>query len=483
MKSFRLPQSGDHYIGGQWQASQNKQIFENLSPHDNKLLNKIALGGKAEVDTAVDAARKAYGTWSKTTWAERSRIVKQIASVILANLENFAALEAIDTGKPYAETSTGDIPRAAANLNFYAGLEESILSKKFASEDGSQHFTSREAIGVVGLITPWNFPLHLLTWKLGPALMCGNAVIMKPAELTPLSASFLCELLEKTDLPKGVVNLVHGFGPDSAGQALVEHPDVKAISFTGETSTGSAIMRSASPWLKKLSFELGGKGASVVFADANLKKAAEISERAAFRNQGQVCLAGSRLLVDKKIAASFIDLLLQQVKQSKMGHPLDPSTTMGSLISIAHRDRVKSYVDLAVKEKSEVLIGGRIPEKFATGAYFEPTVLTHVSQDSRLIQEEIFGPVLTIQTFEDFEEAMALLNGTKYGLSCSVWSEDPKTLQLATENARTGMVWQNCWNVRNLNSAFGGMKQSGVGREGGEYSIEFFSELKTFVKN
>ncbi len=483
MKGYLLPKSCHHYIDGQWQASYDKQTFENLSPHNSQVLNSIALGSRADIDAAVEVARIAYQSWSKTTWAERSRIVRQIGSLILSNLENFAALEAVDTGKPYSETSTGDIPRAASNLNFYADLNESILTKTFVSDDGSTHLTSREAIGVVGLITPWNFPLHLLTWKLGPALMCGNTVVMKPAELTPLSASFLCELLEKTDLPKGVVNLVHGFGPDSAGQALVEHPDVKAISFTGETTTGSAIMRSASPWLKKLSFELGGKGASVVFADANLQKAAEISERAAFRNQGQVCLAGSRIIVDKKVAGQFTDLLIQQVKKTKMGHPLDPTTTMGSLISTEHRDRVRNYVDLAVKEKCEVLTGGKIPKDLAAGAYFEPTVLAHVSQSSPLIQDEIFGPVVTIQTFEDFDEAMTLLNDTRYGLSCSVWSEDPMTLQRAAESARTGMVWQNCWNVRNLNSAFGGMKQSGVGREGGEYSIEFFSELKTIVKN
>ena len=480
IKEFSLPKT-THFIDGRWIASANGETFTNFSPHNNKPLCEISAGGAEEINLAVEAANKALnGPWSKLTIKERSAVVKKLGDLIKENLEELACLEAIDTGKPYLETSTGDIPRAILNMHHYSVLIESTPDKHWKNPDNSRYQTIREPIGVVGLITPWNLPLYLLTWKLAPALVCGNTVVAKPAELTPLSANALCTLIQKAGIPDGVVNIVHGFGPNSAGQALVEHPDVKAISFTGETLTGQAIMAKAAPLVKKLSFELGGKGASLVFKDADLKLAAEGCTRAAYRNQGQVCLAGSRLIVHKSIANQLVDLIVGQTKEIKLGHPLNPSTTMGALISIEHRNKVQSYVEYARTIKGvEIVAGGKIPSQLSEGAYFEPTIINNVPQDSRLIQEEIFGPVMTVQTFEEFDEAMSYLNDTKYGLSCSIWSENKSTLDRATRNARTGMVWHNSWMLRNLNAAFGGMKLSGIGREGGEYSLDFYSELKT----
>ncbi|MEY4631838.1 MAG: hypothetical protein RIQ81_1958, partial [Pseudomonadota bacterium] len=340
----------------------------------------------------------------------------------------------------------------------------------------------REPLGVTGLITPWNLPLYLATWKLAPALAQGNTIILKPAELTPLSATLLCELLNEAGLPKGVVNVVHGLGANSAGEALVRHPGVKAISFTGETGTGTAIMKDAAQTLKKLSFELGGKGATIIFDDADLEQAVPTACRAAFRNQGQICLAGSRLLVHESIAGQVIEKLLKQVGSIKIGDPLEDTTTMGSLISTEHRDKVASFVDHAsTARQGEILCGGKTAQVagLANGAFFEPTVIAGVKQDSRLIQEEIFGPVLTVQTFKTLEEAIQMTNGVPYGLSCSVFTRDGGRAQQFARRVRMGMVWINGWFIRDLHTAFGGMKRSGIGREGGRYSLDFFSEHKT----
>ncbi len=477
-----LPAKGAHFIGGRYVPSSSQRTFEDVAPANDQVLAEIPDGDHVDVDRAVAAANEALaGPWGKTTAVERCRVIAKIGDLLLKHQEPLARLEALDTGKPVSETFSGDIARSAHNFHFFAELAASQQPSRHLSDDGSEHTSFRERLGVVGLITPWNLPLYLATWKLAPALTQGNAVVLKPAELTPLSAMALGTLLNEAGVPPGVVNIVQGHGPGSAGEAIVKHPEIKALSFTGETTTGEAIMRTAAPHLKKLSFELGGKGATVIFADADLDVAAATAARAAFRNQGQICLAGSRLLIERRASGAVLERLLTHVKAIKIGDPLDPKTTMGSLVAKSHRDKVQGYVDFARKSAGlEVLTGGKIPTAYAhTGAYFEPTVIAGVPQDSRLIQEEIFGPVLTVQTFETEEEALAMLNGTPYGLSCSLFTNDLDKAQRVAKEARMGLVWINTWFLRNLHTAFGGMKRSGVGREGGQHSLDFYSEYKT----
>jgi aminomuconate-semialdehyde/2-hydroxymuconate-6-semialdehyde dehydrogenase len=472
-----------HFINGEFIASADGRTFDSINPANGEVICKVSLGGTKEIDSAVSAAESAWrdGPWSKTTSTERAIMLRKIGDELLARKQEFAELESLDSGKPLSETLNADIPRAAFNFHFYADLCNHQMSPSYRSDDGSHHTTIREPLGVVGLITPWNLPLYLATWKLAPALAQGNSVVLKPAELTPLTAYALCDVMKKVGMPPGVVNIVQGFGPDSAGEALVKHPGVKAISFTGETSTGSAIMAAGAPSLKKISFELGGKGASIIFADGDIERAAKIATRAAMRNQGQVCLAGSRLLVEESVSSRVIEIVKAEIQKIKIGDPLDMSTTLGALCGVEHRDKVKSFVDFAKTIPDvKVEVGGNIPEHMPkAGAWFQPTLITNVPQDSRLIQEEIFGPVLTVQTFKTFDEVISMVNGTKYGLSCSVWTKDIDKANDAANKIRTGLVWINCWFIRNLHTAFGGMKQSGVGREGGQTSLDFFSEMKT----
>lgn len=487
LKSQVLPDRCRHFINGKYLDSCNGEAFKKTLPAYNESWFDVALGGTAEIDLAVQAAEKAAsGPWSRTTPGDRAKMLHRIGDLIEANVETLALAESVDTGKPYSETRNGDIPRSAQNFHFFADLAAHQNFETWIGDDGSQHTTIREPLGVTGLITPWNLPLYLATWKLAPALAQGNTIILKPAELTPLSATLLCELLNEAGIPEGVVNVVHGFGANSAGEALVRHPGVKAISFTGETSTGSAIMRDGADTLKKLSFELGGKGASVIFEDADLDLAIPTACRAAFRNQGQICLAGSRLIVHEKIAQTVVDGTLNHIKKIKIGDPLDDATTMGALIANDHRDKVAGFVDHARSGRlGEILCGGKIPDPLptalASGAFYEPTVIAGVAQNSRLIQDEIFGPVLTVQTFKTIDEAIALTSGVPYGLSCSVYTRDGALAQQFARSVRMGMVWINGWFIRDLHTAFGGMKRSGIGREGGRYSLDFFSEHKTIT--
>ncbi len=470
-----------HYIDGRYVASEGGKTFTTMNPATDEALAELARGTAADVDRAVKAGALAMqGPWGRTSAGERARVLRRVADLIDQQRHELARLESQDTGKPISETVTGDIARAAHNFRFFSEIAAHRELPSYVGDDGSLHTTHAEPLGVVGLITPWNLPLYLATWKLAPALAAGNAVVLKPAELTPLTAGALGPLLAEAGVPPGVFNVVQGFGPGEAGEALVTHPDVKAISFTGETRTGEAIMRAAAPSLKKLSFELGGKGASVIFADADLDRAAETATRAAFRNQGQICLAGSRLLVEESAYEAVLQRVLAHVAKIKVGDPLDEKTTMGSLIGKEHREKVMSFVERArTQGEGKIVAGGRIPPSQARGAFYEPTVITGVSQRSALVQEEIFGPVLTVQTFKTQEEAMALLNDTPYGLSCSIWTKDLARAQWAARQARMGLVWINSWFLRDLHAAFGGMKRSGVGREGGRLSLEFFSELKT----
>lgn len=485
-----LPVEWGHFINGTYtgisqrqdqtkQVGNQQQTLEVLHPATDEILGIIPLAGRETVEIAVEAAERAFqGPWGSTSMEKRAAIVRRMSELILEQQAEFAQLESLDTGKPLSETASSDVLRAARNLRVFSELAVHSAGKIFRSDDGAEHLTVREPIGVVGLITPWNLPLHLATWKIAPALMQGNTVVLKPAEWTPLSAMALGKIAHDAGLPDGVLNIVQGLGPKAAGEEIVRHPGIKAISFTGETLTGSAIMAAGASSLKKLSFELGGKGASVVFDDAQLDRAAAHASRAAFRNQGQICLAGSRILVQRSIVKPFLEKLLAHTQAIRIGDPLDPRTTMGSLIHKAHRDRVHNYVEEALREPGvEVLCGGR--KHGERGAFYEPTILTGVQQNSRIVQEEVFGPVATVQVFEDFEQAVHLLNGTRYGLSCSVYTENIGQAQRFARRARTGLVWINDWFLRDLRTAFGGMKHSGLGREGGDYSLDFYSEMKT----
>lgn len=475
-----MTQKIHHYIGGRFVESSSKQTFTSINPATEETLAEVSAGDAQDVDAAVYAAKNAAKEFSRWTLSQRAKLVRRIGDLILENKEDLARLETQDCGKPISETLTGDILRSARNFHFYADFAEHEAAQTYIGEDRSTHTTFREPLGVVGLITPWNLPLYLETWKLAPALMMGNGVVLKPAELTPMSAHALCKLVERAGAPAGLFNVVQGFGANSAGEALVAHPDVSAISFTGETTTGQAIMKGAAQTLKKVSFELGGKGASVIFADADLTTAAATSCRAAFRNQGQICLAGSRVIVHESVAKEFVALMREAAQQIVVGDPLDPKTTMGALISDDHRSKVMSYIDYAKREGAgKVTCGGQVPSHCKKGYFLEPTFIEGVAQNSKLIQEEIFGPVVTIQTFKTQDEALELLNGTPYGLSCSVWTKDNAQAQFMAAGARIGMVWINGWFMRDLHTAFGGMKKSGVGREGGRYSLDFFSEQKT----
>jgi aminomuconate-semialdehyde/2-hydroxymuconate-6-semialdehyde dehydrogenase len=471
-----------HFIHGELVGSFNSQEFEDINPATDQLLTKVSLGSKAEVDAAVASAQRGLQAsgWHEWSVERRCAVLNKLADLLDQHRQELALLETRDTGKPMSESLDGDVTRAGKNLRFFARFAAEQSKDRWQSEDGSVHTSFRAPLGIVGLITPWNLPLYLETWKLAPALAQGNAVILKPAELTPLTATALAVLAYEAGVPAGIFNLVHGFGAQSAGQALVEHPDVRAISFTGETTTGSAIMRSSADQLKKLSFELGGKGATVICESADLETAVPTACRAAFRNQGQICLAGSRLIVHSKIYDEVVSRLLSLVQRIQPSDPELPSTTMGSLISREHRSKVESYIQHARELGLKILCGGERPrDRAEIGAFLLPTVIGNVPQESRLIQEEVFGPVLTIQKFSTAEDALSLLNGTPYGLSCSVWTRNQSEFREMQPRIRTGLVWLNSWFLRDLHTAFGGMKRSGIGREGGRFSLDFFSEYQT----
>ncbi|HUR62698.1 MAG TPA: aldehyde dehydrogenase [Candidatus Thermoplasmatota archaeon] len=466
-------------IGGKPFPALDNRTLEDTDPTTGEPLAKIPRSGKADVEDAVAAARAALPSWSAMPLAERCRILDRIADLLQRDLEDLARLESRDTGKPLALARRMDAARSVENFRFFAGFARTWKDPG-SSMQGHSNRTHRRPLGVVGLITPWNLPLYLLTWKLAPALAMGNTVVAKPSELTPLTADALGRIVTEAGLPAGVFNLVHGLGAE-AGQALVEHPDVKAISFTGGTATGKRVAATAAPLFKKVSLELGGKNPSIVFADCDLDLAVAGVGDAAFRNQGQICLCGSRILVESSIAQEFTKRLVEHAASMRIGDPAEEATQLGALITAAHREKVEGYVALARREGGQVLCGGERPALAAPldkGAFLQPTVITGLPQSSRCVQEEIFGPVATLQTFASEAEAVELANGVQYGLAASVWTQDKAKADRVAESLECGMVWVNCWLVRDLRVPFGGMKASGVGREGGPWSLEFFSEAR-----
>jgi aminomuconate-semialdehyde/2-hydroxymuconate-6-semialdehyde dehydrogenase len=476
----------NHFINGEFSASVNNAEFENRCPVDNQLLGMVAEAGQPEVDAAVAAAKAALsGPWGTMTQAERIKLLDKVADRINERFEEFLQAECLDTGKPYKIASHIDIPRGAANFKAFSETlaNHPTESFKLDTPDGRSalNYGHRTPKGVIAVISPWNLPLLLMTWKVGPALACGNTVVVKPSEETPATATLLGDVMQECGVPAGVYNVVHGFGPESAGALLTAHPDVNAITFTGETRTGETIMASAAVGLRNISLECGGKNPSLVFADCDMDKAIEGTMRSAFVNCGQVCLGTERVYVERPIFEEFVQRLKQGVEQLKLGRPDDSEVDFGPLVSHEHRDKVLSYYRLAEQEGATVVVGGGVPDMGAElndGAWIEPTIWTGLADDARVVTEEIFGPCCHIRPFDSEAEAIALANDTRYGLSATIWTENSARACRVAEAMEAGIVWVNSWFLRDLRTAFGGAKESGIGREGGVHSLEFYTETK-----
>ncbi|MDE1180070.1 2-hydroxymuconic semialdehyde dehydrogenase [Paraburkholderia sp.] len=474
-----------NYIGGEFVASDAH--FENRSPVTGDLLALVSEAGTTEVNQAVAAARAALtGPWGQFDVQQRAALLVKIADGIERRFEEFVAAEVADTGRPIHQARTLDIARGVANFRTFAQLISTASSEIFESRaaDGSDQFSYvvRKPLGVVGIISPWNLPMLLLTWKVAPALAMGNCVVVKPSEETPSSATLLAEVMHEAGVPRGVFNLVHGFGPGSAGEALTRHKDVAAITFTGESRTGSAIMKAVADDVKEISFELGGKNAAVVFADADFEAAVEGVRRSSFTNAGQVCLCSERVYVERPIFERFVAALKQKTEAMKIGFPDDANVDMGPVISRGHRDKVLSYYRLAVDEGATVVTGGGTPQfgdERDGGAYVEPTILTGLPDSARCVTEEIFGPVCHIAPFDAEDEVVRRVNDSAYGLAACVWTTSLARAHRVSRQMHTGLVWVNTWFSRDLRTPFGGTKLSGLGREGGRHSLDFYSELST----
>jgi aminomuconate-semialdehyde/2-hydroxymuconate-6-semialdehyde dehydrogenase len=465
-----------NYIAGEFVRQSSEDWMDVFEPATGKQFAKVPHSGPQEVDQAVAAARAAQPSWGALSHSVRADWLDRIADSLEAKYEEIAALESRDTGKPIALARAVDAYRSVANFRFFADLVREQGVERFEMSDATNIVVSKP-VGVAALITPWNLPLYLLSWKVAPAIGMGNTVICKPSELTPMTANLLMETIHEVGLPSGVVNLVHGDGV-GAGAPLTSHPDVDLVSFTGGTATGAKVAAAASPQFKKLSLELGGKNASIVFADCDLEKTVEGVTRAAFLNQGQVCLCGSRVLIEDSIYDEFVERFVDSVESMKIGDPSDESTQLGALISAEHLQKVEGYVSIAREEGGEVLTGGSpcLPKEFENGNWMAPTVIGGLPVDSRCSTEEIFGPVVTIHRFETEQQAVDIANNTRYGLAGSVWTGDLEKGRRVAEGIDTGMVWVNTWLHRDLRVPFGGVKDSGVGREGGRWSLGFFSE-------
>jgi aminomuconate-semialdehyde/2-hydroxymuconate-6-semialdehyde dehydrogenase len=471
------------FVDGRYVDARSGKTFESVNPATGEAIARVAEAGYDDVDLAVAAARRAFdrGPWPRMPVAERAAILMKIAAGIRARMAELCELESLDTGKPIRETSHLDIPRSAYNFEFFAELIKHEGTDCNPVDDTFLNYTLREPVGVAGCISPWNLPLLLLTWKLAPALACGNTVVCKPAEFTPITASFLGAIASEAGLPPGVLNIVQGFGPDAAGSAITGHPDVDCLSFTGETATGKVIMQAAAAGLKEVSMELGGKAAAVIFADADLDLAVAQTIRSTFLNQGEVCLASPRLLVQRPVFEEFCTRYRAAAEALRFGDPLDEATSIGALVHREHYDRVVSYIEIAKAEGARLLFGGGrpdLPPPFDRGAFLQPTAFVDVHNAMRICQEEVFGPVVTIAPFDTEDEGVAIANDVKYGLAATIFTRDLQRAHRVARRLRAGIVWVNCWFVRDLRTPFGGMRESGIGREGGRLSLEFYSELK-----
>lgn len=469
-----------NFINGEYVNPISNNWLDNYNPSNGEEYSQIANSDAQDVAEAYKAAKAAFPKWSNTTIDERSRILLKIADLIDDRLKELAEAEAKDNGKPLSLATSVDIPRASSNFRFYGNAITQFASEAHESVGlNSINFTLREPIGVVGCISPWNLPLYLFSWKIAPAIAAGNTVVAKPSEITPMTAFLLGEICNEAGLPKGVLNIVQGLGP-SAGQAIVEHPGIKAISFTGGTKTGEHLARTAAPMFKKLSLELGGKNPNIIFADCNYEKMLAVTVNSSFANQGQICLCGSRIFIEKPIYEKFKKDFIEKVSLLKVGNPFDKQTNIGALVSKPHLEKVESYIKLAEDEGGKILIGGnRVKVQGLEGGYYlQPTIVEIFDHKCRVNQEEIFGPVVTIMPFETEEEVLEMANSVKYGLSATLWTSNLDRTMRVSKKLETGIVWVNTWLNRDLRTPFGGIKNSGVGREGGFEALRFFTEPK-----
>ena len=464
-----------NFVDGAFQNT--PQVLENVTPGTGQVFGTIPRSGSAEVEQVMAAAKRAFPSWSKTPVAERAACLERLADAVRDHADMLAKEEARDNGKPLSVAAQVDIPRAEKNLRFYASGIQHYASESHAMEGEAINYTLRKPLGVVACISPWNLPLYLFTWKVAPALAAGNCVVAKPSELTPVTAYLLCTWVKEAGFPDGVFNVLHGLGP-KVGEAMVTHPDIAAVSFTGGTTTGSRIAGHVAPKFKKMSLELGGKNPAIIFEDADFEDALRTTLRSSFANQGQICLCGSRILIQRPIYDKFKEALVAKAAKMLAGDPLDPSTKLGAVVSEAHMEKILSYITLAMEEGGQVLCGGHRlhPEGVEGGFYVAPTVIEGLGPACRTNQEEIFGPVVTLQPFDTEEEALALANDTAYGLAATLWTTDLKRAHRVAAGIDSGIVWVNTWLLRDLRTPFGGVKASGLGREGGFDALEFFTE-------
>ena len=469
-----------NFINGKFVNPISNDWIDNYCPANGEVYGQIPNSSKEDIETAYKSAQKAFKHWSQTTFEKRSRILIKISELLEANLDQFAEAESKDNGKPISLAKSIDIPRAASNFRFFGNAITQFASESHESVgQDAINYTLRQPIGVVGCISPWNLPLYLFTWKIAPAIAAGNCVVAKPSEVTPMTAYLLGQICTEAGLPNGVLNIVHGLG-STTGQAIIEHPEIKAISFTGGTETGAHIAKMAAPLFKKLSLELGGKNPNIVFADCDYDDMLETTVRSSFANQGQICLCGSRIFVEASIYKKFKTDFVSRVKQLKVGNPAMATTDLGALVSKQHLEKVIRYIDLAKTEKGKILCGGKkvLVKGLENGYYLEPTVIEVATDECRVNQEEIFGPVVTIMPFNTENEVLEMANKVKYGLSATLWTNNLKRTMRLSYRLEAGIVWVNTWMLRDLRTPFGGTKASGVGREGGFEALRFFTEAK-----
>ena len=471
------------FINGEFVDALSGETLATLNPHDNSVIAQVAMAGHADVDLAVKAAQQAFPAWSRMQAADRGRILLKLADLIEANGEELARLESLDTGHPIRDCRMLDVPRTAGCFRYFGGMADKFQGETIPVDAGFLNYTLREPLGVVGQVVPWNFPLMFTSWKMAPALAAGNTIVLKPAEITPLTTLKIAELMREAGMPAGVVNILPGLG-HVAGQYIAEHPDIAKIAFTGSTATGKRIVQASAGNLKKVQLELGGKGANIVFEDANLIAAVNGAAWAIFHNQGQACIAGSRLVLHENIADAFLEKFIALANSIRLGNPLDPETEMGPLTSAMHRDRVLNYVEVAKSQGGEVLAGGVAPGgDLADGCYVRPTIIRAKSYKDRVAQEEVFGPFVTVLTFKSDAEALEIANGTEYGLGSGLWTTHLQRAHLFAREIRSGMVWINSYKRVNPGSPFGGTGQSGYGREMGFDAMREYTQVKSVWVN
>ncbi len=478
--NLTIPYHLENYIGGELIAPINNQYLDSINPATGEIFTQVPDSQEADVDAAVLAAQQAFPSWSVMPVEERFKILNRIAELIDENLEVLALAETNDNGKPLWLSKRMDIPRASSNFRFFATGIMHFATESHSMEDKAINYTLRQPIGIVGCISPWNLPLYLFTWKIAPAIAAGNCVVAKPSEVTPVTSYLLSKICLEAGLPNGVLNIVHGNGPN-CGEAIVKHRSIKAISFTGSTRAGERIASIAAPLFKKLSLELGGKNPAIIFADCDHEKMMRETIRSSFTNQGQICLCTSRLLIEENIYEKFKAAFVEQVKALSIGDPLNDSSRQGAIVSKVHFDKVMACIETAKQEGGTILCGGhavKLDGRCADGYFIQPTVIEGLGPSSTTNMEEIFGPVVTLQSFKTEEEALALANATNYGLAATIWTQDISKANRTAAKVQTGIVWINCWLLRDLRTPFGGVKNSGVGREGGWEALKFFTEVK-----